>query len=456
MKHILIICNYFAPDNTIAAVRTTKIAKYLVRSGYRVTVITEKKENAMRDELLMRDAAGVNIKYAENSKIFKRFDAEYKKLIKPLKNKRMNNLDNRNRINPRTGHIEFYPFETAYPFIGSIEYLMMQIKQIDLYKSIKNELTEKNDYDCILTSYGDSLALYAGRRFHKCHKDIPWIFDIRDAVYRYKFTPDYVKLIPLLYEKYIWKNADAIVGVSKGICKRVPQRYRNKVYCITNGYDTDDAEALQSNSVDNNKLTFAYTGSMYGGLQNLSFFFRTIRGLIDRNVLDSMKIEFRFAGNDSAYEIFKSQAQKYELQSLCVSCGKLTREQALQLQKDSCILLMASYDYQNNVGGILTGKLMEYMMMEKPVIAVVTGDIERGEVYRTIKKTGIGEVFEESHKKEDYVRLSDYIEKQYTKFTNDGELYFNPDYNELNKYNYRNITDRIIKIIEKPAGGRRK
>ena len=45
-KNILLICNYFAPDNTIAAVRTSKLAKYLRQSGYEVQVIAEKKDTA--------------------------------------------------------------------------------------------------------------------------------------------------------------------------------------------------------------------------------------------------------------------------------------------------------------------------------------------------------------------------------------------------------------------------
>ena len=51
-KKILFICNYFAPDNTIAAVRTSKLAKYLQQNGYEVEVITEKKNAELEDEIL--------------------------------------------------------------------------------------------------------------------------------------------------------------------------------------------------------------------------------------------------------------------------------------------------------------------------------------------------------------------------------------------------------------------
>ena len=66
---VLLICNYFAPDHTIGAVRTSKLAKYLRNSGYEVEVLTEKKKGE-EDELLKNDIKGIPIYYTENSKRF--------------------------------------------------------------------------------------------------------------------------------------------------------------------------------------------------------------------------------------------------------------------------------------------------------------------------------------------------------------------------------------------------
>lgn len=448
MRHVLIICNYFAPDNAIAAVRITKFAKYLMRAGYKVTVIKERHLDILNDEILERDADGAEVIYAENTLAFKLFHNVYKKIIQPLKSKRMNKLDNRVRINPQTGHNEFYPFETAYPIIGSIEYVVEQLRQMDLCHSIKNTLKIMNDCDLLFTSYGDSFSLHAGKKYHKYHANVPWVFDIRDAIVRYKFTPNYVRFIPISYENYVWKNADAIIGVSKGICKRVPKVYWKKTRCITNGYDKEDLSDIQRRDIKSDKLVFSYTGSMYGGLRDLSYFFKAVAELIENGSVEQDKIEFCFAGNDSAYEIFKSQADKYGLGKQCVTQGKLSRKESMQLQMDSNILLMASYDYQSHVGGVLTGKLMEYMMMGKPVIAIVTGDICRGEVYNTINKTAIGAALEESNEVEDYPALRNYILEQYTAWEQDGKLKYNPNQPELNKYDYKYTSRRLIKLFD--------
>jgi len=447
MKRILLICNYFAPDNTIAAVRTSKLAKYLHQNGYEVQVITEKKEINIEDELLKLDTEGIKVYYAYQSKFYKRFYNIYHKIIEPHKKKRFDNLENRYKINPKTGHEEFYTYEAAYPILGSLDYIVQLIKQYDLYLSVKKTLRKLDGFDYVITSYGDIFSFFTGKYYRKCHKEILWIFDIRDAIYRYKFTPDYVKWLAKRYERQVWKKADCILGVSKGICKKVPLKYRKKTYCLTNGYDMSDRYHLNTQRLDCSKLIFTYTGSMYGGLVNLSIFFQCVKDGIEQGEIDKDAVEFHFAGNDSAYKIFKNQAQNYNLGKNCVSHGKLSHKDALQLQQQSDILLVASHDYQNNEGGVITGKVLEYMSADKPVIGLIMGDIMHSELADIIRKTNLGIAYEESHNETDYKNLYLYICQKYKEFMCCGRIEHNPNKKELRKYDYKFLCKRLIKIM---------
>ncbi|MCI9336289.1 MAG: glycosyltransferase family 4 protein [Lachnospiraceae bacterium] len=449
MDKVLLVCNYFAPDNTIAAIRVTKFAKYLKQYGLKVDCITEMKRNLPEDELLKKDICGIETIYASNSAMFLRFEKIFKKCIAPFKEKRFSNLNNRKKINPRTGHVEFYPYETAYPVLGSIEYLVGQIRQIDLYRSIKKYLEELDNYEYLITSYGDSFSYFVGKYFHRHHKKTVWLFDVRDAVYRYKFTPSYVSLIPKCYEKFIWKNADGIIGVSKGICRRVPPRNRKKVSCITNGYDWEDRKGTNREKITCNKLTFAFTGSMYGGLMDLSVLFRAVADLMRKKVFTQGSIEFYFAGNLSAFEIFQSQAGKYGLSRYCEYRGKLSRQDAMTLQSGADILLCASYDYQENEGGVITGKIFEYMTSGCPVIAIITGDIEKSELADIVRKTNIGYAYEVSHHKKDYEGLKQYLERQYKEKVQNGRVSYQPNMEELGRYDYQVLTKQLIKLMTK-------
>lgn len=448
MKKIIILCNHFAPDNTIAAVRLTKVARHLYQNGYQVTVVAEKKKDEIVDEILQKDAEGIKVVRIENSKRMKKLGAFYKKMIEPVKNKKYDNLDNRMRINPKTGKYEFYPFETAYPMIGSMDYLVEMLRQYDLFRMAKRQLRENAKVDYLFTSYGDRFGMFAGKYLHKKNKTIPWIFDIRDAISHYKFTPQYVRWIAKLHENYIWREADAITAVSKGICSRVPKKYRDKVFCVTNGYDRRDRDGIQTEKRICDKVRFVYTGAMYGGIRNLSPLFENIERLIKEKTADRNKIEFDFAGKESAFEIFKSQAEKYGLDNNCVYYGKVTRKEALKLQMEADILLVSSFDYQTDVGGVITGKALEYMSANKPIIAIVNGDIEHSELAEIIRSANLGFAYEESHHEKDNEGLYQYLLKKYQEFQETGKLEHEPKEEILSKFDYQYIGKQMMKIIE--------
>ena len=443
---ILMVCNYYAPENTIAAVRISKLVKYFKIAGHDIDVLTEKKEDFPVDDSLLSDMEGINVYYIHNSYKFNDFYDKYRNFINPYRDKRLAKLDNRERINKKTGNIEFYPFETAYPIIGSLDYLINQLKQKDLFYDAKQKFDFSNKYDCIITSYGDSFSYFFGKYYKQKVNSAKWVFDIRDAIYRYKFIPKYVKWIPKMYENYIWKNADEIVGVSQGICNRVHRKYESKVHLITNGFDGILDENASYKRVSD-KMTFTYTGSMYGGLQDLSKFYEAIRCLIDEKKIDISKCEYIFAGNKSAFDIFVAQARKYDLSDYCTYKGKLSRTESIDLQRESDILLMASYDYKNNNGGVITGKIFEYMSSSKPVIAIVNGDVENSEVSQIIKKTNIGICYEKYNDYSDLIRLKRYILMQYNLFVEDKELEYCPDRAEISKYNYKSIANKYISIL---------
>ncbi|MDO5150089.1 MAG: glycosyltransferase [Oscillospiraceae bacterium] len=447
MRKILIVCNHFAPDNAIAAVRLTKIAKYLRKDGYSITVIAEKKNNLLKDKILEMDAAGIKVLRIENSERQKSRTELYKRLINPIKEPKFNDLDNRIRVNTRTGKEEFYTFETAYPVIGSLDYAAEVIRQYDLFLNAKNYLDRCGDFDYIFTSYGDYFGYFCGEYLHKKFADIPWIFDIRDSIYRYKFTPDYVSVFAKHVEKNVWEHADAIIGVSKGICRRVPQKYRRKVKYISNGYDTSDREGITASNTHNDKMVLSYTGSMYGGLQNLSVLYKCLSELIAAEKIDNANIEIRYAGNEAAFYIFRSQAEKYGLGKLCRYMGKLERRDALKLQSESDILLVASFDYNDGNGGVITGKALEYMSAGKPIISIVTGDLKNSELTRIISDCRLGCTYEEANDREDYQALKSYILKAYNEFMSFGYVKHDPDAGLLKKYDYRYISKRIEKVL---------
>ena len=81
MADILFVCTAFAPKNIIGSIRPTKLAKYMVRMGHRVTVILPVLgENEPQDELLMSpEMDSVRRVAVPNGGLYHRIKGIYKK-----------------------------------------------------------------------------------------------------------------------------------------------------------------------------------------------------------------------------------------------------------------------------------------------------------------------------------------------------------------------------------------
>lgn len=444
-KKVLLVTTYFAPDNSIAAVRTTKVAKYLRLNGYDVDVIAV-NNNTENDEVLLNDAEEISVRRVSNSDSYKRFEKGVHRLFGRSRERKLSDVSNRRRLNPKTGRVEFYPFEVAHPFFGSVYYLLSLLKERDYYKCIKKDIRDLNQYDYLLTSYGDMFCYYFGMEYHRLFPKVKWVMEFRDPMYRYKFIPEQVKGIPLSLEKKAWKYSDAIILISKGMCSSVPEKYQDKVYLITNGYDTDDCFGYCDN-LEDGKLTIAFTGSMYGGMMDLSVVFKAIRELLDSEAMDN-SVEIHFAGSKSAAEAFCSQAGKYNLNHLIVNHGRVTRLNAMQLQEQSDILLCPSYGFEADNKGVITGKIFEYMRAKRSVVAVITGDVQHSELGEIVRKTNIGCVYEEAHDDRDYAELLNYLKNQYFAKKEYGRVKYEPNAEAVNQFDYKNLIKKYLDVLD--------
>ena len=448
MKRIVMLCNYFAPDNKIAAIRITKLAKYFKQYGCEVTVVSEEKQDTVEDELLKRDAEGIRSIRVSSSGRIKRAVTMIQKAVSPLRQRRFDDSDNRMKYDKKSGKYEFFPFETACPFWGSFDYVMDLLLQYDLFRAAKPYLDALEEPDYIFSSYGDYFGIFAGRYLHRKYGKAKWTADFRDGIYQYKFTPKYVAWIAKLFEKSIWRDADCITAVSRGLCQEIPRKYWKKVHCVTNGFDREDRKDICINDNGHNKLRFVYTGGMYGGMRNLSPVFSSIRELTDKKMINSRKIEFWHAGKESAYRVLVSQAQTYGLDTNCIYCGRLPRKESLKLQMESDILVVAAVNSATEKGN-LTGKALEYMSAGKPILAIINGNRSNSELGAIIRDAKLGFVYEQADGKKGNLELHQYLLRKYNEFVANGGLKHNPNERKLRKFDYRYLSYKMLRIMMK-------
>ena len=114
-------------------------------------------------------------------------------------------------------------------------------------------------------------------------------------------------------------------------------------------------------------MRFAYTGAIYGGKRDLRPFFEAISEIVPSLKDANKKILFEYAGKEG--DLFLSQAAEYNLHSYVVDHGQLSRLDALRLQQESDICLLATWNTSFEQGA-LTGKIFEYLRCGLPILAL--------------------------------------------------------------------------------------
>ncbi|MTD30766.1 glycosyltransferase [Planomicrobium sp. YIM 101495] len=432
MKKVLIVSYLFAPENAIGAVRPTKLAKYFLKEGHKIDVITTSNKKNI-DKRSLDDLKGIKIYELKHSSIIEKYLNRGRGITE--KNNGVPTISKEGKV--------YFGGREAKKKIKHLIFLLLNIfVALDFLLKFRKHV-KKNDekYDVVLTTYGPLSSVLCGLYYKKRLKSTKWICDFRDPMVVDTF-PKLINFIHKFIQSKACKEADKIISVSEGYLKRIiKEKHRFKAEVITNGYDKDDYPA---NFVNPRKFSFAYTGYLYNGKRDLSSLFLVIRELIDEGKLDKNEVEFNYAGND--FNALKLQALKHNLQDILIDHGYVTREESINLQQISRFLVLSTWNSKKEIG-VFPGKFLEYMLLKKPIIAIINGDLANSEVAKVIEKSKIGVFFEEANYDKDQIQLKDYISLEYDLYKNKKPTSFQPNREFVRKYDYRNITREFERIL---------
>ena len=308
------------------------------------------------------------------------------------------------------------------------------------------EIALREQVECVFTTSPPHSSHLFGHYLKKNLK-IPWVMDIRDAM---SIDPNRKKtgLIRLQekfenhYEKKFYANADAIISVSDPIIKSIRQRHANlrldaKTHTITNGFDSEDFDALTKNGNTENYFTITYTGS-FMGKQTPEYFLNAVRLLIETGEIKSSDLKIRFAGyfNDKILSLFDLFSSVFPIEVLKFQ----PYAETIRLQANS-ILLLLIVNIDENEGGsqTMTGKFFEYIGAARPIFALVPN----GPLKDTIKKGRFGTVAPPK----DISKIAGELKHLYAEWKTKGHLQFDPD-NEFKKsFSRKQLTGRLAEIF---------
>ena len=385
---VLFVVTAFYPEQAIGSIRISKFAKYFHKEGVEISVISLTPPPwSSRDESLYFDALkDINWQVIDQSSIFKKvFQRMRVATIGTVPgNAGVSKMKSKITIKTKIRNL----LQFFYTLLKGIDW-SIRVKKHAL-KNLKNE-----NFDFIFCSYPSFASPLGGIKLKKMGIGNKLIVDFRDPILSQKTSKFNLKY---LLQEYIIKNSDLMTFISAGVQNQVDNKIVNTKNLIApNGFDPQDIKNIKLDNNNKNKdkkiLRFVYTGAIYGGKRDLRPFFAAISEIVPSLKDAKQKILFEYAGREG--DLFLSQASEYNLQSYVVDHGQLSRLDALRLQQESDICLLATWNTTFEQGA-LTGKIFEYFMFKKPILAIVVGNLPNSEICKIINRIDAGHCFEEA------------------------------------------------------------
>ena len=445
-KRVLLISYYFAPQNTIGAIRPTKMAKYLERMGYEVTVICGGGLDDKKDPTLQRDLEQLSdVHLIQEWNPLREYAA--KKAQAGTANAQTATKEPSAQVEAvqkKTGIVTTLKrhfgklIDNVYLYIG-------WLSDRDFARRAKQEVKKLSQtYDCVLSSYATisthEIAYYA----KKTGKAKKWIADFRDEV---NMAFSWQAGRQRRYIRMVRQNADLITAVSYGVLDMMDMEQDGRV--LTNGFDREDL-AMADAAPSTEKLRVVYCGYISDGRKDiphrdLSPMMRALRQLVDEGLLDQSKLQLVYAGSQG--EVFEEVAAASGLEACVEDHGMVSRQESIRLQLSADILLMASW-HMTGRKGILTGKLFEYMMMNKPVVCCMSGDLTGSDVKGVLDTTGIGFCYEQAGGQADEEALHAFVKEMVQRKQQGQPLLDSGRMEAINAYSYPDLVARMASWID--------
>jgi hypothetical protein len=264
---------------------------------------------------------------------------------------------------------------------------------------------------------------------------VKWIADFRDP-----WTEiDYFHQLPLskrainkhhFLEQEVLLNADKVLVVGNTMHKNYA-KFNNNVVTITNGFD---GEIISAETNLDSKFTITHIGLMNAD-RNPKMLWEVLAEIISENKDFSKDFKLKLIGKVDASVI--DVITTNNLDNNVELIAYVSHNEVIEYQKKSQVLLLLL----NNVPsakGIITGKIFEYLMVNRPILAIAPKD---GDLAEILNETNAGTVVDF----EDSTTLKNTILELYSKYKK-GNLSVNSK--NIEQFHRRELTKKVAEILK--------
>lgn len=415
---VLIITYYWPPAGGSGVQRWLKFVKYLQEYGIEPVVYTVDNVRYLKEDKSLLDDVPRNTKVLKHS-IWEPTDLLFWKKKKSQKSG-ISNISQNRFLSFIRGNF-FIPDPKVFWVNSSVKFLQKYLNS--------------NKVDAIISTGPPHSMHLIAQKLHKKNK-LKWIADFRDPWTDLYYNKDFseqsfAKKKNKILEKSVLKNADCVLTVSESLKEQFSINAR-RVEVITNGYDNEIRSA--EDTVLDKLFTISYIG-LLPKQSNPKLFFKVLQELCSQNEDFKNDLKLNFIGDisdDVRVEVLKNNLEKNTSFK-----GYVDHEKAIEFQNKAQVLLLLIPNIEKSKG-ILTGKLFEYLIAKRPILAIGPED---GDLAEILKETDSGILIDFSNREQ----LSSEILKFYHQYKK-GNLKVNSK--NIGKYHRKELTKKLAFIIK--------
>jgi len=298
-------------------------------------------------------------------------------------------------------------------------------------------LNKQHQYQAILSTYRPATNLLLGYFLKRIFR-VKLLLDFRDLwVDEPSSKSDPLrKYLSGILERRIIRAADHIVTAVETISHRLKEKYdldSHRVTTITNGFDPDIRPIFSASSMEpHEKMTITYTGSLYGS-RSPERFFQALQRVFSRRPNMRKALRVVFVGNLS-----EMMVRRYNLSDVVEVYGYVPHHEVIEFLKRSDILLLLISKVNRDIA--LTGKIFEYIVTGKPVLALVPED---GVAAKLLIRAGIGRIVDP----DDVQAIQTTIAQLYDEWTSNC-LKIHPDWKVIEEFSRKNLTAKLARVLD--------
>lgn len=230
-------------------------------------------------------------------------------------------------------------------------------------------------------------------------------------------------------ESEVLNSADAILVTSATTKKEFQLLTQKPIHVITNGYDV---EQVEKRALDQ-KFTLAHIGSFLSQ-RNPEILWQSLKEICEGNPTFKNDFQLKLIGAVSP-EILQT-ISAFGLDGFVNNLGYVSHQEAVSQQRSSQVLLLIEINAEITKS-IIPGKLFEYMVSERPILAIGPKDSD----FETIIKSTNTGVF---HKYDEAEKLKQTILKFYEQYKNKSLQVHAVG---LQQYSRKNLTQQLAEIL---------